>query len=695
MRTEPTCLMKKHTLLHLLLLTPIALWAQTDGGGPAEIDLSDVVVIEDAAPIAEPEVVLAERSSDAAPATDADLDIKLELPESTTVAEPAVVEIPDAPAADADMSVELEMPETTTVAEPAVVEIPDAPVADADMSVELEMPESTTVPEPTVVEIPDAPVDGASLDAELPEIPTVTEALSGETEVVLELPGKELAGGEAVMADEETISVDFPDEDVRTILRNVADLFDLNLVIPDTLQGRTSIKLSNITWRQVFEVVLEPLGYTYVEDRNIIRIKSIDELTTEPVDTRVFVVNYAHAQDLQGSISPLVDSAAGGRIQVDVRSNALVITERPSRMNKIQEIIERLDKATDQVMIESKFIEITNSDVKNIGVNWASLSGYSASAGPFQRQWSHDVNSGVNSTSSTTADQTLTIPGGLSASNTTSIAENFARVASTGRMDTALFSADEFEVILSALKTQDDVKLVSNPTVVTLNNTNAKIAIGQRYPIPSYTFNSQTGQRQLDDIEYEDIGINLDVTPQVNSAGFINLNIIPEVSSTDRFAIVENTEIPIIESRRTETTIMIKDGFTLAIGGLVENSTANRDTKVPLLGDLPGIGRFFSSNSDEMTQRNLIIFITAKTLNPDGSTYRDIIDPRVLDEMKIVPSELPGYQPDQEERNLLKQLEDYRVEKARNEAIGKKNARIKQIEYQKMQEDETAKKSKR
>ena len=80
------------------------------------------------------------------------------------------------------------------------------------------------------------------------------------------------------MAAEETISVDFPDEDVRTVLRSVADLFDLNLVIPDSLQGRTSIKLRNITWDQVFEVVLEPLGYTFVEDRNIVRIKSIQEL---------------------------------------------------------------------------------------------------------------------------------------------------------------------------------------------------------------------------------------------------------------------------------------------------------------------------------------------------------------------------------------------------------------------------------
>ncbi|WPJ95038.1 secretin N-terminal domain-containing protein [Coraliomargarita algicola] len=539
-----------------------------------------------------------------------------------------------------------------------------------------------------VVEIPENPIEGASLDLEAPIIPAVTESLPSDTEIVLEIPGKDaVAPGEASMLSEETISVDFPDEDVRTILRNVAELFELNLVIPDTLIGRTSIKLRNITWRQAFEVVLEPLGYTYVEDRNIVRIKSIEELTTEPVDTHVFIANYARADNLLSSIAPLIDNSAGGRIQVDVRSNALVITERPSRMGKIQEIIERLDRATDQVMIESKFIEVTNTDTKNLGVNWASLSGYSASAGPFQRAWTRERTNTNTRTSGTVDDEGINSSDGLTYENGTTFSDTLESLASTSRLDTAVFSADQFEVILSALNTQDDIKLVSNPTVVTLNNTQAKIAIGERYPIPEYTFNAETGQRQLDQINYEDIGINLDVTPQVNSAGFINLKIIPEVSSSDRFALIENTEIPIIESRRTETTIMVKDGYTLAIGGLVEDSTSKRDTKVPVLGNLPGIGRLFSSESDEISQRNLIIFITAKTLNPDGSTYRDIIDPRVIDRMGIVPSELPGYNLSVEEKSLLDKLDAYRTQADQEKALEAARQQIKAIEYRKLQEE--------
>lgn len=647
--------MKRLSLPSALALFPLILLAQ-NGGDPAEPDLSEVVVIDASTPSDTPEDDARGGASDTA--------------------------APSAPDASDE------------AAPPA----PDAGDGAAGNSAE--------GAEATVVEIEDAPIEGAAIDDSADVIPEMESDLPEDTEVVLELPGQEdRQGGGATVADEETISVDFPDEDVRTILRSVADLFDLNLVIPDGLQGRTSIKLRNVSWRQVFEVVLEPLAYTYVEDRNIIRVKSIEDLTTEPVDTRVFVVNFAQAGELQGSIAPLVDEAAGGRIQVDTRSNALVVTERPSKMNKIQEIIERLDRATDQVMIESKFIEVTNTDVENIGVNWASLSGYSATAGPFQREWTRNrTKSDTASTSggSTATSTTETDSGSIDGSPTPEVVtteeavgstfealSEVASSASTGRLDTALFSADQFELILSALETQDDIKLVSNPTVVTLNNTEAKIAIGERFPIPEYTFNAETGQRQLDEIRYEDIGINLDVTPQVNSAGFINLQIVPEVSSTDRFALIENTQIPIIESRRTESTIMIKDGFTLAIGGLVENNVAERGTKVPLLGDLPGVGRFFSSRSDEVSQRNLIIFITAKTLNPDGSTYRDIIDPRVLNQMGVIPSEVPGYEIPEDERAVLETMERLREETRRAERLGGVNQRIDQIRQTKQASEQS------
>ena len=623
-----------------MLLASIVLWAQVglvDDPALSDIDLSDVVIIEDVA-------------------------------EASDSVDTAVLSgFGDIAAVKAD--------EVTAAA-------PSTAVAEFD-------PALDGVGE--VVEILDAPTAGVMVDVEAPEILDVaTTALPSDSKVELELPGQETSGpGGVKVTEEETISVDFPEEEVRTILRNVADLFDLNVVIPDTLQGRTSVKLRNITWRQVFEVALEPLGFTYVEDRNIIRIKSIEELTTEPVDTRVFVLNYATAEELQNSIAPLIDTAAGGRVQVDVRSNALVITERPSRMNQIQEIIEKLDKATDQVMIETKFIEVENTDQKNIGVNWSSLEGYGASAGPFQREWSRNRSSQDSSqdtnTGTTSNEEFLSTAEPSFLSEGSNLLSNFSSgstsLAGTSRLDTAVFSADEFRVVISALEQNNDTELVANPTVVTMSNQEATIDIVTEIPQVEFSIDEQTGEQRADGLaEPLVFGTQVQVTPQVNDAGMINLLVIPSVSNQIGTQFTDIGPQPIISRRKAETNVVIKDGYTLAIGGLTQNEEVLGGTAVPILGSLPYIGRLFSSESNTMRQKNLIIFITAKTLNPDGSSYRDIIDPRVLHQMGVVPADVPGYQLSPEDLKTLQDIEDFRAQTRRAEAMAEGRTELKAIE---------------
>lgn len=524
-----------------------------------------------------------------------------------------------------------------------------------------------------------------------------TESSGDQVVDLIDFGDEGSGGGGSLLQADETITIDFPDEEIRSVLRNVADLYELNLVIPDTLVGRTSVKLSEVTWEQVFEVALSPVGYTYVRDNNIIKVISREELAMEPTDTRVFLINFARAEDIHKTIEPLVSPEIGGRVQVDVRSNALVITERPSRMDKIQEIIDRLDKPTDQIMIESKFIEASDRDVKNLGVNWASLNGFGVQAGPFTQNDTTGYNRGNTASNTNGFDNTRTtssengnslvnqtvvnnltgLPVSNNSTNTTNIANNVltdgvnaSSVAngitngnSFDRMTTSVLSADQFQIVMSALKTDTDIKLVSNPTIVTLNNSEATINIGEDYPIPKFTYNEERGTFEISDIEYKSIGINLNVTPQVNSAGFINLDIQPEVSAragTVTLGGASGTEVPIISTRKTNTKITLKDGYTLAIGGLIESTDTKIDTRVPLLGDIPGLGRLFRSNSDNLVQRNLIIFITAKTLNPDGSSYEEVVDPRMLHQMDIRAEDIPGYELSDRERELLEAVEQYR-----------------------------------
>ncbi len=457
-----------------------------------------------------------------------------------------------------------------------------------------------------------------------------------------------------VSKGKDTLSVDFPDEEIRNVLRNVADLFELNLVIPDTLQGKTSIKLRDVTWRQIFQVVLNPVGYTYIEDGNIIKVVTAESLNLEPLATEVFILNYAKAGDVKPSLDAMVDAKTGGKIVIDARSNALIVSERPSAIQRIRPIIQNLDRATDQVMIESKFIEVTDRDVKNIGVNWSSLNNYKVGVGKIQTEYAkengREGGNGYTETNinnehlASLADRgwVFADPDAYKAEN--NVSKQFSDMIT--RTSSAVFSADDFGLVISALKTMSDTKIVSNPTVVTLNNTEASINIGEEYPIPNYTYNQEQGQFEVSGFTYKPIGVLLKVTPQVNSAGFIKLNVEPEVSGRGvpvAFGGASGASIPVINVRKAKTQVTLKDGYTLGIGGLVDTDTRNGETKVPVLGDIPGLGRLFRSNNKEKNQRNLLIFITARTIKPDGGTVGEIFDPRMVREMKITKDELPGF----------------------------------------------------
>jgi type II secretory pathway component GspD/PulD (secretin) len=594
--------------------------------------------------------------------------------------------------------------------------------------------------------------------AQPPATPAVTPATAPAAVSAVTVEGATPTAA-TVSRDKDTLSVDFPDEDIKTILRNVADLFELNLVVPDTLTGKTSIKLRDVTWRQIFQVVLAPAGYTYIEEGNIIKVVSNELLQQEPGTTEVFVLNNAKAADIKPTIDGLVDAATGGKIVIDARSNALVITERPSRMGRIRTIIDKLDKATDQVMIESKFVEVTDRDIRNIGVNWAGLQNLQVGVGnisqTFQRSRGQDASSGTSSssglntgsngtiansvTAGTTAGNTVTYvsapanPGvgipstialpsgnvsGLPAtiagatgvanyvaavpgtpaipavvnnlgvvtspavaatpgtpasftalntftgnnSNVTSDATsggsnntisnafntlaNLTNTGGTSRLASAVFSASDFNVIISALKTQNNTKIVSNPTIVTLNNTEAFLNIGQEFPIPSYTYNSERGSFEVSNFAYKPIGIILKVTPQVNAQGVIKLALEPEVSQTNgstSFGGAGGAQIPIIATRKVKTQISLKDGYTAGIGGLITTSLDHGGTKVPVLGDIPLLGRLFSSKNVNDVSTNLLIFITAKTVTADGASPEEMFDPRAVQAVGMSREDLPGH----------------------------------------------------
>jgi len=486
---------------------------------------------------------------------------------------------------------------------------------------------------------------------------------------------------ELSLGDTDMISVDFPNEEIRTVLRNVADLYMLNIVIPEDLQGTTSIKLRDVSWKQIFSVVLEPIGYTYVEEGNIIQIISNDTLNFEPPITDIFILNYAEASDIAATVTNMVDAEKGGRVQIDARTNGLIVTERQSRMSTIRQVIERLDKPTLQVMIETRFVEVTNQDVSKIGVKWNSLEEFEVTAEGLSRGYSNiDTRVGSNTRGSennnesnfgevdlSVGDASVSgVPGvrngrfinnltgqtlldATSDSNTSvqqSAIRNLTDLVHGGdlqRTTSAIFSTSQIGYIFSALKTQGNSRLVSHPTVVTLNNQEAEISIGEQFPIPNYQYNEERGSFEVAGFDYKDIGVILKVKPSVNNEGLITLRVNPEVSSRTgerEFGGASGASIPIISTRRTETQISLKDGYTMGLGGLLQASSIEEESKVPLLHKIPGLGAAFRHKEKDGQKMNLLIFITAKILSSEDSDFEDVFSQTQMEEVGIDPDEI-------------------------------------------------------
>ncbi|QXD32233.1 type II secretion system protein GspD [Candidatus Pelagisphaera phototrophica] len=486
---------------------------------------------------------------------------------------------------------------------------------------------------------------------------------------------------ELLLGDTDMISVDFPNAEIRTVLRNVADLYMLNIVIPEGLQGTTSIKLRDVSWKQIFSVVLETTEYTYIEEGNIIQIISNDTLNFEPPITDIFMLNYAEASDIAATVANMIDAEKGGRVQIDARTNSLIVTERQSRMSTIRQVIERLDKPTLQVMIETRFVEVTNQDVSKIGVKWNSLEEFEVKAGGISRGYSNlDTRLGNNTrgTENTIGDnfgevdlsvddasissvpesrsgqfvnnltgQTLLDASTASDTNLQQSAiRNLTDLVHGGdlqRTTNAIFSISQIGYIFSALKTQGNSRLVSHPTVVTLNNQEAEISIGEQFPIPNYQYNEERGSFEVAGFDYKDIGVILKVKPSVNNEGLITLKVNPEVSSRTgerEFGGASGASIPIISTRRTETIISLKDGYTMGLGGLLQASSIEEERKVPLLQKIPGLGAVFRNKEKDGQKMNLLIFITAKILSSGDSDFEDVFSQAQMEDVGLDPDEI-------------------------------------------------------
>jgi general secretion pathway protein D len=278
------------------------------------------------------------------------------------------------------------------------------------------------------------------------------------------------------------------------------------------------------------------------------------------------------------------------------------VNDVESNLALFREVIKKLDSVTPQVLIEAKIIETTLNKSENLGIDWTLQAGVSGASRkttfPFTRKGSeHEFLplADPNSTSTTGGATTTTSP----------------TTITYGTLDFTTMSA-----VLQMLKTRADTNVISNPRIVTLDNQPAKIVVGSQYPVPQYIYNQENNALQVSGWNYLDIGVQFNVTPHVNNAQFVTVDIEPTVTDILGYVTVQSTQMPQLSTETAKTSVMIKDGDTLVIAGLIKDKKVDTRKKVPFLGDIPILGWAFQKKEYSSVKTEMLIFLTPHIITP-------------------------------------------------------------------------------
>lgn len=432
------------------------------------------------------------------------------------------------------------------------------------------------------------------------------------------------------------LPIQFQDVPITTAIENLARLAGINYLLDPKIgygqpdqngqikpEPTISVRWENVSARQALLAMLDNYNLQLVVDpkTKIDRITIRNPNAPPPLITRVVQLKYASVSNMVIAVdSALTDKRS--RVVPDTRTSQLIVVATESEQDAVDTLVDQLDKPTRQVLIETRFMEVSSSPSTSKGVDWSgTLQGQNISFGNGTLSGNTTVNTPAPATSTTT-----TYPGGreVTAStpgNPVSSVLNYAlgngglslSTASGFSPSTAFLNADGLKAVLSFLNSDSDAQTIATPRVVTLDNESAHIEVTRAEPIFNTTAGTQ-GSPGGSQVAYTNLGTILDVTPRISANDYIWLNVAPEVSSdfgtiTRIVAGVEN-QADEYDLRKVTTQVLIPNADTLVMGGFIKDNTANNYTKVPILGDIPVLGYAFRSENKSLEKDNLLIFLT-------------------------------------------------------------------------------------
>ncbi len=394
----------------------------------------------------------------------------------------------------------------------------------------------------------------------------------------------------------EPISLDLKDADIKDVFRTISQLTGLNIVIDPEVRGTVTVQLEDVPWDQALDLILKQNSLGYVLENNIMRIATTAKLqaeesdrarlaearqAAEPTRTVIKKLSYAKATEIVPTLQSVMSKR--GAIVVDARTNTLIIREIPTYLPAVLQLIDNLDTATPQVVIESRIVETTKSLGRSLGINW-SVRGKA------------DVESG----NTTNLIFPNTVLGGIDVG-----LGNGPTVASLVLGN--ILNTFNLDIALTAAENQGLLKIISSPKVTSLTNTAALIQSGVQIPVQTTVNNTTT-------VIYVDATLKLDVTPQITAEGTILLTVNVtkrEPAVALNLALGQNVPLTIREYRGQ---VLVKDGGTTVIGGIFQINDQDQNNMIPGLWKIPVLGNLFRNKTRTEKHDELLIFITPRIL---------------------------------------------------------------------------------
>ncbi len=439
----------------------------------------------------------------------------------------------------------------------------------------------------------------------------------------------------------ERLTLNFQDIETRAVLQLLAETSGQNIVVSDTVQGNVTLRLQNVPWDQALDIVLRTKGLDKRQDGNVIYVAPTEELQARekqmlesqkaitelaPVRTEYLQVNYAKASDLASLIKSQGKSLLSdrGSVSVDERTNTLLIQDTSERLADIRRLVSTLDIPIKQVLIEARVVIVNDSFRRALGVRLGSA--FVGNYGSSNNGLMWVGNNGLNSA---TGDRGPIIspnsPGGAGIDGravATSPAPDRYLVnlpIANPAMQVAMTLLDKDYVVdleITAAQSEGKGEVISAPRVITANGKEAYIEQGTEIP---YQESASSGATTT---QFKKAVLSLTVTPQITPDDRLLLDLKVTKDSVGKYVqSATGGQVPSIDTRQITTQVLVNDGQTVVLGGILETDKRDDVTKVPFLGDVPGLGVFFRSKSKNEDKNELLIFVTPKILREGANIY--------------------------------------------------------------------------